>query len=97
MDKNFEIESRNSFKHAMSLFDFKNVLSVMKFTNWTWINPNGEQIPSIKEMKVLVENLFINILKEFKEENTWIESGGFRVEINRFGWVRILFILEEAE
>ncbi len=95
MDKELESKIRFNFVQALNEFDFVTVSTVMKSLDWHWWGDNHH--PSRERMIKTVEELFDNAIKEFKNSEISVGSGGFLVKIYKTGKVRIQFIAEESE
>ena len=106
------------FRQAKKHVNFKEIRKNMLSLGWNWFfcgrdGTNLERVPSVAELKALVEDLFANVIKEVSEEfpspgQYYCTTGGFHVELSPIAlapgkdtatlWgVRIFFNLDDAE
>lgn len=81
------------FEDMIRNFNFYKVREVMLHLDWKWHNsPSTPVVPTVAMMKEMVHHLYSSI----KEKGT-VESGGFRVFVNRKKQIANLsFVVEES-
>lgn len=81
------------FEDMIRNFNFYKVREVMLHLDWKWHNgPSTPVVPTVAMMKEMVWYLY-NIIKN----KGAVESGGFKVTVNRnAGTATLSFILEES-
>lgn len=78
-------------------FDFNKVHKIMTLLNWTWVQYNGNRIPTVDELKLFALALVRQTVQEAKKikQSAALSSGGFFASVAGND-IELKFVLESC-
>lgn len=80
---NMEKDLHSQIQTLLERFDFQKVRDYMILTNWTWVNPYGQSVPTVDELRSTAIRLLRCVADDEKEYSS---TGTGGLVAHKFPW-----------